>query len=100
MPPGAVYLEEKTRPSQHLSTSSDVSVKLEVEDLPLFEDRKPGPSQLFNSFEISTSDMQVDNGDGDIKPKKCHDSDEVGTWMVLLLWTSLMTIVTFRMTVI
>jgi len=101
--PGAVYLEEKTRPSQHLSTSSDVSVKLEVED------RKPGPSQLFDSFEISPSDMQVDsprskkifdNGDGDIKPNKCHDSDEVGIWMALLLWTSLMAIVTFRMTMI
>jgi hypothetical protein len=42
----------------------------------------------------------VDNGDGDIKPNKCHDSDEVGIWMSLLLWTSLMTIVTFRMTMI
>ena len=84
---GTVYLEEKTRPSQDLSTLSDVSVKLEVKDLPLFEDRKPGLSQLFDSFEISPSDMQVDsprspkildNGDGDIKPHKCHDSDEVG----------------------
>ena len=84
---GTVYLEEKTRPSQDLSTLSDVSVKLEVKDLPLFEDRKPGLSQLFDSFETSPSDMQVDsprspkifdNGDGDIKPHKCHDSDEVG----------------------
>ena len=38
--PGTVYLEEKTRPSQPLSTSSDVSVKLEVED---------GSSQLFET---------------------------------------------------
>ena len=37
----------------------------------------------------------VDNGDGDIKPNRCHDSDEVGIWMALLLS---MTIVTFRMT--
>ena len=74
--PGTVYLEEKT-PSQHLSTSSDVSVKLEVEDLPLFDDRKPGPSQLFDSFEVSPSDMEVDSpgsfkkiadGNEDIKP--------------------------------
>ena len=94
MPPGAVYLEEKTRPSQHLSSSSDVSVKLEVEDPPLFEDRKLGPSRLFDPFDISPSDMQVDsprskkivdNGDGDIKPNKCHDSDGVGTWIALLL---------------
>ena len=41
--PGTVYLEEKTRPSQPLSTSSDVSVKLEVED------RKLGSSQLFET---------------------------------------------------
>ena len=107
-PPGTVHLEEKTRPCQHLRTSSDVSVKLEVEDLPLFEDRKPGPSQLFKSFEMSPSDMQVDsrykkivdNGGGEIKPKKCHDSDEVGIWMALLFWTSLMTFVTFRKTII
>ena len=42
----------------------------------------------------------LDNGDGDIKPNKCHDSDEVGIWMTLLLWTTLMTIVTFKMTTI
>jgi len=30
--PGTVYLEGETRPSQPLSTSSEVSVKLEVED--------------------------------------------------------------------
>ena len=92
--PGTVYLEEKIKPSQHLSSSSDVSVKSEVEDPPLFEDRKPGPSQLFYPFDLSPSDMQVDsprskkivdNGDGDIKPNKCHDSDEVGTWTALLL---------------
>ena len=29
-----MYLEEKTRPSQHLSTSSDVAVKVEVKDCP------------------------------------------------------------------
>ena len=82
-----MYLEEKTTPSQHLSILSDVSVKLEVEDRSLFEDRKPGPSQLFHSFEMSPSNMQidspqsqqfVDNGDGDIKLNKCHDSGEVG----------------------
>ena len=98
--PGTVYLEEKTRPSQHLSTSSDVSFKSEVEDLRLFEDRKRGPSQLFNSLEISPSGMQadpqckkiVDNGDG---PNICHDSSGVGIWMALLASTSLTTIVTF-----
>ena len=42
----------------------------------------------------------VDNGHGDIKPNKCHDSDEVGIWMALLLWNSLMTVVTFRITMI
>ena len=36
----------------------------------------------------------VDNGDGDIKPNKCYDSDDVGIWMALLLWTSLMANVT------
>ena len=39
----------------------------------------------------------VDNGHGDIKPNKCNDSSEVGIWMALLLRTSLMAIVTFRM---
>ncbi|EDR00406.1 uncharacterized protein LACBIDRAFT_295784 [Laccaria bicolor S238N-H82] len=82
---GTVYLEEKTRPSQHPSRLPDVSGKLEVEVFPLFEDRQPGPSQLSDSPEISSLDVQVDspwskkvvdNGDGDIKPKKCHDSDE------------------------
>ena len=88
--PGTVYLEEKTRISQHSNTSSDVSVKLEVEDLPLFEDKRLGFSQIFDAFEISPSDMQVDsprskkivdNVDGDIKPNKCHDSDEVSGWL-------------------
>ena len=78
-------------------------------DLPLFEDRKPDPSQHFDCIEIYPSDMQVDSppskkiidsGDGDIKPNKCHDSDEVGVSVALLLWTSLITIVTFRMTMI
>ena len=72
-------------PSQHLSTSSDVTVKLEVEDLPLFEDRKPGPSQLFGSFEASPSEMEVDSprsfkkmvdGDEDIKLNTYHDFGE------------------------
>ena len=88
--PGTVYLEEKTRPSQHISTSSDVPVKLEVEDLPLFEDQKPGFLQLFDTMEISPSEVQVDsirfkkivdNGDGDIKPHKCPDSDEVSGYL-------------------
>ena len=88
--PGTVYLEEKARPFQHLSTSSDVSVKLEVEDLPLFEDRKPGPSQLFGSFETSPSDMEVDfpqsfknivDGDEDIKPNTYHHFGEASIQM-------------------
>ena len=90
-------------PASDSTTSSDVSVKLEVKDLPLFEDAKPGPSHLFGSFEISMqvdsprSKKTIDNGDG---PDKCHDSSEVGIWMALLLWMSLMTVVTFRMTMI
>ena len=39
--PRYVYLEEKTRPSQHLTTPSDVSVNLGVE-VPLFEDQNRG----------------------------------------------------------
>ena len=83
--PGTVYLEEKARPSQDRRTSSNISVKLEVEDLPLFEDRKPGPSQLFGSFETTPSDMEVDSprsfkklvdGDEDIKPNTYHDFAE------------------------
>ena len=58
---------------------------------------------------MSPSDMQVDsprskkivdNGGSDMKPKKCHDSDEVGIWKALLLRMNLMTIFTFRMTMI
>ena len=53
--PGTVYLEEKTKPSQDLSTLSDVSVKSEVED------KKPESSQLSDSFKTSPSDTQVDS---------------------------------------
>ena len=83
--PGTVYLEGKARPSQDLSTSSEVSVKLEVEDFPLFEDRKSGPSQLFGSIETSLSDMKVNSpqsfkkivdGGEDIKPNTYHDFGE------------------------
>ena len=59
--------------SRHLSTSSDVSVKLEVEDLPLFDDRKPGPSQLLGSFEASPSEMEVDSP---LSFKKIFDGGE------------------------
>ncbi|KIJ99822.1 hypothetical protein K443DRAFT_679654 [Laccaria amethystina LaAM-08-1] len=81
---GTVYLEEKTRPSQHLSTSSDVSVKVDGKDSPLLGNRKVWPSQLFDSFETSPSDMEVDSrsfkktvdGDEDIKSNTCHGSGE------------------------
>ena len=72
-------------PSQHLSTSPDVSVKLEVEDFSPFEDRIPGPLQLFGSFEASPSEMEVDSprsfkkivdGDEDIKLNTYHDFSE------------------------
>ena len=88
--------KRENKPSHHVSTSSDVSVKLEVED------RKPGPSQLFHSF---NSDMQVDsprsenivdNGDDAIKSNQCDGYSEVGIWIALLLWMTLMTILTFR----
>ena len=46
--PGAVYLEEKARPSQELSTSPDVSVTAEVEDCPLLGNRELSPSQFFD----------------------------------------------------
>ena len=46
--PGAVYLEEKARPSQELSTSSDVSVRAEVEDCPLLGNRELSPSQFLD----------------------------------------------------
>ena len=72
-PPGTVYLEEKTMPSQHLGISYDLSVELEVEDLPLFEDRKPGPSRLFGSFEASPSEMEVDSP---LSFKKIFDGGE------------------------
>ena len=77
--PGTVYLEEKTRPCQHLSTSSDVSVKLEVED------REQGPSQLLNSLKVAPSEMEVDSpgffkkivdGNEDIKPNTCNGFGE------------------------
>ena len=72
-------------PSQHLGISYDLSVELEVEDLPLFEDRKPGPSRLFASFEAPPSEMEVDSprsfkkivdGDEDIKLNTYHDFGE------------------------
>ena len=70
--PGTVYLEGETKPSQHVSTSSDVSVKLEVED------RKRGPSQLSDSFETSPSDLQVDP-----RPKKdrCEEKNQQCQYM-------------------
>ena len=77
--PGNVYLEEKARPSQDLSTSSDVSVKLEVEN------RNLGPSQNFDPFETSPSDMEAEStqsfkttvdGDKHIKSNTYHRSDE------------------------
>ena len=40
--------------------SQDDGNDLEDEDLPLLENRKPGSSQIFDSFEISSSDMKVD----------------------------------------
>ena len=46
--PGAVYLEEKARPSQEPSTSSDVSVRAEVEDCPLVGNRELSPSQFLD----------------------------------------------------
>jgi len=46
------------------------------------------------------SSKKIVDGDEEIKPNKCHDSSEVGIWRPLLLWTSLMTIVIFRMTMI
>ena len=59
--PGAVYLEEKARPSQELSTSSDVSVRAEVEDCPLPGNRKLSPSQFFNPFISMASLNESDN---------------------------------------
>ena len=46
------------------------------------------------------SKKMVDNGDDAIKFKKCDGSSEVSIWMALLLWMDLMTILTFRMTMI
>ena len=42
------------------SRSQDDGNDLGDEDLPPLEDRKPGSSQIFDSFEISSSDMKVD----------------------------------------
>ena len=84
-PPGTVYLEEKARPSQDPSTSSDVYVGAEVEDLPLLGNRKLLPSQIFHPVETSPSDMEVDSprsfkktvdGNEDIQSHTCHGSDE------------------------
>ena len=84
-PPGTVYLEEKARPSQDPSTSSDVSVGAEVEDLPLLGNQKFWPSQNFHSIETSPSDMEVDaprpfkktvGGNEDIQSHTCHGSGE------------------------
>ena len=81
-----VYLEEKARPSQHLSTPADsVTIEVEVEDRPLAGNRKLWPSQFFDSFETSPSDMDDDSpcsfkkavdGDEDIKTNTCHGSGE------------------------
>ena len=81
--PGTVYLEEKTRPSQHLSTSSDVSVKVEVEDRLLVGNRKLWTSQIFRSSETFPSDVKVDSprslektvdGDEDMEPNTYYGS--------------------------
>ena len=83
--PGTVYLEEKARLCQDLSTSSDVSVIAEVKDRPLLGNRKLRPSQVFDPFETSPSDMEVDSPrsfkktideDEDIKSHTCHGSGE------------------------
>ena len=66
--PGTVYLEEKTKPSQDLSTLSDVSVKSEVED------RKPGSSQLSDFFKASSSDTQVDSPRS--KKNRCKEKNQ------------------------
>ena len=82
--PGTVYLEEKTRPSQVLSTSSDVSVKVGVEDRPLLGNRQLWPSQLFGPFETSPSDVDDDPTrffkrivDGDEDSNRCDRFGEV-----------------------
>ena len=84
-PLGTVYLEEKARPSQELSTSSNVSVRAEVQDRALLGTRKLWPLQLFDSFETFPSDMAVDaprsfkktiDDDEDIKSHTCHGSGE------------------------
>ena len=63
MSPGTVYLEEKERPSQDLSISSDVSVRAEVEDGPLIGNRKLWPSQPFDS-DTSRSTLAVSDTSG------------------------------------
>jgi len=106
---GTVYLEGKARPSQDLSTSSDVSVRAEVEDHPLLGNRKLWPSQLFDPFETSSSDMEVDfplcfkktvDGAENIKPNAYHGFGEASIKMVLLFWMGLTTIVVLRTTTI
>jgi len=62
------------------------------EDLPLLEDRKPWPSELFDCFEISPLDTKDDSLSvkkiiadwDDIDSNKYHVSSEVSTWMVPL----------------
>ena len=69
---GAVYLQEKLRSSQRLSTSSLVSVKLENEDRVLLEDRNSGPPH-FRPFDISLLKPKVEDWDDDTKLDEYRD---------------------------
>ena len=84
--PGTVYLEEKARPSQGLSTSSDVSVRAEVEDRPLLGKRKLWPSQLSNMKDNSPPFFKksVDDSGDDNKSSKYHYPSEASIWMASL----------------
>ena len=76
------------------SRSQDDHNDLGDESFPLFEDEKLGPSQIFDSFEISSLNMKVnsppffhksvdDSGDDD-KSSKYHYPSEASIWMASL----------------
>jgi len=78
----------------HSHFQDDVN-DLSDEDLPLLEDRKLRSFQIFDSFEISSSDMKVDSpqffkksvddwGDDNKPSKRYHYRSEASIWVASL----------------
>ena len=82
---GTVYLEEKARPSQDLSTLPGVSATAEVKARALLGNRELRPLLPFHHLETSPSNMEADSarsfkktvdGDENVKFHTCHGSGE------------------------